>query len=254
MLTAAWAEVARGIYQLPASAPDRVHLWETSVSGSAAILPVVARYLSPDERARADRFRFPRDRDSYVLSRGLLRRLLASYTNAPPERIQLAYGPYGKPMVEMGTRPEVKFNVSHSGDMVLVGFAAQELGVDIERMQADLDFAGLAKTSFSRIEEDAVLALPAERRASLFYEYWSCKEACIKADGRGLSAPLKQFSIVPSPAGKDWREVGAAAPDVFGTQWRIRTVNEIGGYAAAVAKGGDEWDVTRIRLEPDGAR
>jgi 4'-phosphopantetheinyl transferase len=88
--------------------------------------------------------------------------------------------------MEMSSEPSLQFNVSHSGDVVLLGFALRNLGVDVERRQDGVDFAGLAKTSFSQMEQDTILALTPEKRASLFYEYWTCKEACIKADGRGL--------------------------------------------------------------------
>jgi 4'-phosphopantetheinyl transferase len=150
--------------------------------------------------------------------------------------------------MEMSSEPSLQFNVSHSGDVVLLGFALRNLGVDVERRQDGVDFAGLAKTSFSQMEQDTILALTPEKRASLFYEYWTCKEACIKADGRGLSAPLHQFSIVASARGSEWRDVAVANPGVFESAWRVRMLGTIPGYAAAVAAPGDGWDVVRMQL------
>ncbi len=205
--------------------------------------------MSADEHARAGRYHFPRDRDSYLLSRGLLRQLLAGYTNGHPAQLRFRYGAQGKPALEEDetSKSGLNFNVSHSGDMLLLGFAHREIGVDIERRQEDLDFVGLAKTSFSSQEQEALFALPPSERASLFYEYWSCKEACIKADGRGLSTPLDQFSIVDSGRGSQWRTVRAAAW-VFKESWSIRILGGILGYAAAVATSGDDRDVVRIQL------
>lgn len=247
MSTSNWTELTGGIKRELKLLPDRIQLWQVFSSVSHSILATVEPHLIADERTRAQRFRFQRDRDAYVLSRGLLRQLLAAYTGDDPARIQFHYGKHGKPEI---AGSDIGFNVSHSGDAVLLGFALnRELGVDVERMQPDMDFAGLAKTSFSQIEQDAVLALASEQRANLFYEYWTCKEACIKADGRGLSAPLDQFSIVVSAQGPQWREVAGASAGVFDSPWRIRILDTIPGYATAVAAAGRAWDVENMDLQ-----
>jgi 4'-phosphopantetheinyl transferase len=227
---------------------DQIHLWQASVLVPSGILPALDDVLSDDERTLARRFRFQRDHNSYVVSRGLLRYLLAMYSGEQPSRVKFRYGAQGKPELA-GSTSALRFNISHSGDMVLLGFAGQPIGVDIELMQEGLDFAGLAKSSFSDREEKLVNALPAEKRAALFYEYWSCKEACIKADGRGLSAPLKKFSISSSNLGAEWRGVALEFPEVFESSWRIRVLDSIPGYAAAVASAGEGWNLTRMRMQ-----
>jgi 4'-phosphopantetheinyl transferase len=244
-----WSDLADGLRRPPKLDPGQIHLWHASVSVPPAISSVLIRDLSDDERARAARFRFQRDRDSYVVSRALLRQLLAAYTGDPPAWIRFGYGAQGKPAIASAGSPSLSFNVAHSGDAVLLGFAAdREIGVDVERMQNGMDFAGLAQSSFSLTERDAVLALAPEKRASLFYEYWTCKEACIKADGRGLSIPLGQFSIVESVQGPQWREVAVANPGVFEAALCIRILGTMKGYAAAIAAPGTGWDVVRMDL------
>lgn len=250
MLVISGSELVDGLKHEPRLIPGQIHIWQACASASASILPAVAQRLATDERSRASRFRFARDRDSYVLSRGILRQLIAAYTGEQPERIRFHYGAQGKPAIANSDPPGLRFNVSHSGDAILLAFAAdRELGVDVERMRNDADFVALAETSFSHEERNAIVALSGDQRASLFYEYWTCKEACIKADGRGLSAPLDQFSIVPSMQGTRWREAAVAVQGVFESAWRIRILETIPGYAAAVAAAGSEWDVVRINLE-----
>jgi 4'-phosphopantetheinyl transferase len=242
-----WPEVLDGEELESNLLPGSIQLWQASVLLSAPVLARLDGVLSSDEQARAGRFRFPRHREAYVVSRGLLRYLVASYAGAHPGKLEFSYGAQGKPAI---AESKIRFNVSHSGDAVLLGFAVdREIGVDVELMQSGLDFAGLARTSFSHAEQSAVIALAPNQRANLFYEYWTCKEACIKADGRGLSAPLDQFSIVTSAEGRQWREVATASPNVFGAPWRVRIVDAIPGYAAAVAAAGSGWDVQRITLE-----
>ena len=70
-----WPELFAGRRFQPEPAPDQIHLWQSSVAVSPAILKALDGLLSNDERARAGRFRFQRDHDSYVLLRGLLRQL-----------------------------------------------------------------------------------------------------------------------------------------------------------------------------------
>ena len=51
---------------------DAVHLWRADLGLEAACLRRLERNLSADERERASRFRFARDRDRFVGARGLL--------------------------------------------------------------------------------------------------------------------------------------------------------------------------------------
>jgi 4'-phosphopantetheinyl transferase len=142
----------------------------------------------------------------------------------------------------------LRFNVSHSGERVLLAFRmGAEVGADIERRRPDLDFAGLAESSFAPEERAAVLTLPPAERANLFYEYWTCKEACLKADGCGLSAPLDGFRIVGSERTPELRAVIAdEALNTF-SELQIRTLNAGPDYAAAVAASGD-WDLALMRI------
>jgi 4'-phosphopantetheinyl transferase len=249
MRVVTWTAVLEGTADQPKLVPGQIHLWQASVAVSPATLQVLGGLLSSDERERAGRFRFQRDHDSYAVSRGLLRRLLAAYTGVHAAQIQFKYGDQGKPAIAKPGDPSLRFNVSHSGDAVLLGFALdREIGVDIERMREDVDFAGLARSSFSQSERETGLALERDERARLFYEYWTCKEACIKADGRGLSVPLDQFSIVASAQGPQCRDISVEGPGVFASAMRIRILDAMPGYAAAAAMAGTGWDVVAMRI------
>jgi 4'-phosphopantetheinyl transferase len=249
MRVVTWTECLEGTGDQPKLVPGQIHLWQSSVAVSPATLQALEELLSSAERESAGRFRLPRDHDSYAVSRGLLRRLLAAYSGVHAARIQFQYGDQGKPAIAKPGNPSLRFNVSHSGDAVLLGFALdREIGVDIERMREDVDFAGLSRSSFSQTERESVLALDRDERARLFYEYWTCKEACIKADGRGLSVPLDQFSIVASAQGPQCREISVAGPGVFASAMRIRILDAIPGYAAAAAMAGTAWDVVPMRI------
>lgn len=137
---------ARGIYELP---PDEVHVWRASLDQRQDHFGRLMRILSPQERARAERFHFEADRKRCVLARGLLRLLLGHCLGRPADRLQFHYNEFGKPSLAGGLYPPVQFNVSHSGDLVLIAFGRDRaLGVDIERMRTDVATEEIATRFF----------------------------------------------------------------------------------------------------------
>lgn len=235
-----------GEIPIPPLLPSRIDVWSVRTDLPLDALERLSGFLDADDRDRRDKFYFERDQRRFAACRGTLRLLLGAYQNGEPASIRFDYGPQGKPSVASprahGSR--VRFNVSHSGDVCLLAFAVdREVGVDVEAARGDVNFVELAETVFSPAERVALSALPAERRGELFYEYWSCKEACIKADGRGLSVPLQHFSIVPFGERPEWRKVNVDEPHALSPRMRIRILQICDGDSAALAAEGDDWDV-----------
>lgn len=161
----------------------------------------LAGLLSADERQRAGRFAFARERRRYIVARTRLRQLLGERLGAAPESLQFVYRLRGKPALERrpGQR-DLRFNVSHCGEVAAYAFAeGREVGVDIEEVRALPDADDIAMRFFSRRERAAYLRLPASERAQGFFNCWTRKEAFVKALGSGLSHPLDSFdsSLIP---------------------------------------------------------
>jgi len=220
-------------------APDVVDVWRVSVLESP--IAELTRLLSAEERERAERFAFLRDRDQFIAVRGWLRRLLGAYLHRSPSDIRFALGPQGKPHLdEPGC--DLQFNVSHSGDVGMLAFSRdRELGVDVERDERSVDVADLARSCFSDVEQRAFESLPTHRRRERFFQLWSAKEAYIKARGGGLSIPLQDFSIDVSSESDEWIVTTSTPADV--PFQLVRRLPAPAGYAAAVAVGGDSWKV-----------
>ena len=218
-----------------------VHVWRAALEPA----PVDAGpdVLSPDERERAARFHFERDRARFTACRALLRRLLGGYTGLAPEAVAFGYGAHGKPYVEQDA--QVRFNLSHSHGTAMLAFARQEVGVDVERIRAGLDFAGLARTCFSAEERERIFSRPAAEQAEAFFEYWTAKEACIKAEGGGLSIPLRRFSIIE----RGELAEAVAEPGVAMRNWSVRRLAAGLGYRAAVAACGAGWRVLELEAK-----
>jgi 4'-phosphopantetheinyl transferase len=234
---------------VPTMTENCVHVWSIP-TGTVHKLETFAEVLSRDEKARADRFHFERDRRAFIVCRGTLRRLISSYTGQDASRIGFRLGPQGKPSLKEKHESDLRFNVSHSGELALLAFSLQqEVGVDVELKRAEVDFLSLADLSFSKDERAAIHSCSPADRADLFYEFWTCKEACIKADGRGLSVPLDQFSVATRGVDPRWREIVSMGKHSLapGMRGRMLAVGE--DYAAATVTNLPAWQVLQMDME-----
>jgi len=65
-----------------------IHVWHAPLDREPDFLQRLEATLSNDERARADRFRFVRDRNDFLVARGLLRKLLGRYLDQSPADVE----------------------------------------------------------------------------------------------------------------------------------------------------------------------
>lgn len=224
----------------PELRPRRVHVWRASLEFEPERLGRFAQTLSDDERARAQRFLFERDRNSFIAARGILRDLLARYVGCAPRDLEFIYGPQGKPALSDGnTSNPFRFNLSHShGLAVLAVTRESEIGVDVEKIKPERAGEELARRYFSPAEVEELLALPADQRAEGFFLCWTRKEAYVKALGEGLRFPLDRFrvSLSPGQPAQLYRDAGA--------RWSVKafdpSFNLEARYAAAVVSEGKD--------------
>ena len=221
---------------------DEVHVWRATLRRAPADIAALGRLLSEDERERAARFRFARDRDDFTAARGTLRLILGLYTGRPPSGLRFIYNSFGKPSLEdVAAGGVLRFNLSHAGGVALYAVASgREVGIDLELMREDLECEELAGRFFSRREVAALRALPAEERTRAFFNCWTRKEAYIKARGQGLSLPLDSFDITLSP--HEPPALLATRGDAKdSSRWSLRELTIGPGYAAALAVEGSGW-------------
>ncbi|MBL8756608.1 MAG: 4'-phosphopantetheinyl transferase superfamily protein, partial [Planctomycetes bacterium] len=169
--------------------PDELHVWVVPLHGDPERWGAL---LNAAEQLRLSRFHFADHRRRYQIGHGALRTILAGYMDEDPTAVQFAQGPRGKPYVS-GKGPF--FNLSHSGKLAVVGIAAIELGLDLEKVRHLESLTEIARKHFSTTEFAALDALQGEARELAFYRCWTRKEAYIKALGEGLSMPLDSFDV-----------------------------------------------------------
>ncbi len=148
--------------------------------------------LSAEERRRHQGLSQPARARQFLLSRYLLRQLLACRLGLEPAQLVLTEEAHGRPCLHHGA---LDFNLSHSGDWLILAVGTTRLGVDLEQTRRLGDPLALARRYCHPHELAQLQALPAAAQAPAFLRLWSLKEALLKAHGGGLQAGLARFAL-----------------------------------------------------------
>ncbi len=226
---------ARTASRRPAHRLDEVEVVGIALNVVESALHARAVHLSPDERERAARFRFGRDRRRFIACRGALRALIGERLAVDPSTIEFAYGPHGRPELAGPHVGKVAFNVSHSEEVALCALAAEgPLGVDVERVREFPDLDSVTSSYFSSGECAWIDEGEPAARAERFFRLWTVKEAWLKAECDGLAGPLTEIEVLPGSDGNPRvRALRPDGPDVSG--WRLRSFRPAPGFIAALA-------------------
>ena len=214
---------------------DEVHVWLADVAGlEDGGLDRLWATLSSEEKEAIERYRFQRDRDVHILSRGGLRQILSRYAAVAPENLEFSVTPYGKPCLNSPHSTDLRFSVSHSGGLVAWALAeGREIGIDVEQVRELPDFLDIARTVFTPREREFLSELEGEERNRAFFRFWTRKEAYVKARGKGLTIPLQSFEV----AGDSSQIVISGPPgdSPQGQSWLVTDLDAPTGYRGAVA-------------------
>ncbi|MFB2934107.1 4'-phosphopantetheinyl transferase superfamily protein [Aerosakkonemataceae cyanobacterium BLCC-F154] len=176
--------------------PDYVHIWRINLDLSTDLLTDLAVNLSLEERQRAERFYFERDRKKFIACRGLLRIILSRYLKREPHQLEFAYSPQGKPKLKsIDSEESLCFNVSHSQNLAVFAIALNRpVGIDLEYLRQIPNIEQLAERFFAPSEFSIINALPTAQQQEAFFRFWTIKEAYLKATGEGL-AGLQKIAV-----------------------------------------------------------
>jgi len=169
-----------------------VDLWRIDLDALAPFVEI--KLLSDEERVRAERLRFERDRGRYLAAHLALRVLLGRALARSPDTLIFTQAEFGKP--RLAVAPQCAFNLSHSEGVGLVAIGGEhELGVDIEVVRELNDVHALAQRCCTDAECAVLFAQPAHALSRAFLRSWTRKEACLKALGVGLSAGPQSVEV-----------------------------------------------------------
>ncbi|MGC9506240.1 4'-phosphopantetheinyl transferase family protein [Baaleninema sp.] len=210
---------------------DTVDLWCVALDAENFPNEDTREILSESERKRSQRYRFDRDRRRFVLARTALRWILGDYLQISPQAVQFEYGDRGKPYLP---DTALSFNLSHSQDLALIAITwNRALGVDLEYKRT-IDSTALAQRFFSPREVAALNQIAEPQRNATFFDYWTCKEAYLKATGEGIAGLSGvEVSLTPEP------RLFVQSPQT----WTLQPLLVRSDYAAALVVEGEPVEV-----------
>ena len=224
-----------------------IHIWRANLNLLPNQIQSFGPIFSSDEWQRAQRFYFERDRIRFIAGRGILRTILSRYLALPPGQIEFCYGPHGKPsLTDICGDQSLCFNLSHSADLALYAVTRdRQIGVDIEQVRP-VEADQLAQRFFSPREYAVINSLPLQQQQTAFFQLWTCKEASLKATGKGISG-LEQCEIslgIKQPPQLIRLNGDALSSD----DWSIQQLTPAHGYVASLAAEGVDLQISYFKF------
>lgn len=220
----------------PELASNEIHVWAVPLSARAGVLETHAATLSPDEKARAERFKHEKHRHRFVVGRGALRDILGQYLQTEPAKLSFDYSNNGKPaLAGVFALAGFHFNLAHSEDLALVAITRIGIvGVDVECVRAIKDADELVARFFSARESELFHAVPATEKPAAFFNLWTRKEALLKATGEGITRSLSLVEVSFLP-GEPARLLAVSGDTAKAAEWTLMELSPAPGFAGAVA-------------------
>jgi 4'-phosphopantetheinyl transferase len=233
--------------RIPPIAAGEVQVWRLHIAEFQPWLGQLGQLLSLPERVRAQRFKSVDLQQQFVITRAILRILLSAYTGTAAQKISLYSAPGGK--LRMRSAREVHFNISHAGNVAIIGFAGdREIGVDLE-LDPPENAERLAGYLLPQHEVQLVRQMPSSLARSRFGTMWTRMEACAKATGSGVASTIAQRHhdrFVSAP----WCSAAGSHIDVDAPT--VRSFRLGLGMVCSVAAFGANWNLKPMRLMPSG--
>jgi 4'-phosphopantetheinyl transferase len=176
--------------------------------------------------------------------------LLGAYLAVPASEVQLESGAHGRPVLA-APGAALDFNWSHSASRAVVVLARRlpRLGVDVEYPRARRDCLALARRFFAASEYQQLERLTPMARHKAFVQFWTAKEAVLKADGRGLAYGLDRVAFALEGTGVRARQF--AGPVGAAGSWQLRHWPLPDAACATLAWQGGEREVRHFTASPD---
>lgn len=136
--------------------------------------------ISPERAEKAKRYRKIDDRKRCIAGGLLIKQFLKNAV--------ITYNEFGKPVADNG----MHFNLSHSGDYVLLALSDCEIGCDIEKVRSvNAEKAG--RIVFCENEMNKITS--SFDKTDTFLELWTKKESLLKCMGKGFHRNSKSVDV-----------------------------------------------------------
>lgn len=207
--------------------------------------------LTVEESYRAARLPAAHLRSRLVSARAFLRLALALHLGIRPADVAILRAGSRKPMLAAPDESSrsLHFNLSHSDRIAVLAINdSTPVGIDVEKIDPNIDCDAVAKDVFSVEERASLAALPARSRLAAFVSTWTRKEAFLKGLGEGLTRQLDQFTVSTDPNEAPTLLAVPFAPHLVG-QWSLHTVPVGERFAATLAVNAPDTQLTLLTWE-----
>ena len=167
----------------------RVKVFENPESITDGELAGLAARLTPECRARAQRYKYRSGRAQSLVADGLLLDLVGEVSGASALPQCGVADAAGKPIFVH--RPDLHFNKSHCSRAVVCALGDAPVGVDVEAIPEAVD-AELCERCFSA--EEIADIMTADNPAARFAQQWTRKESLVKLEGVGIIDDMPSLS------------------------------------------------------------
>lgn len=150
------------------------------------------QFVEDSKKNRIEKLVIKKYKYKVLFSELLIRMIICDKLNLKNNQILIKKNEYGKPFLV--NCEKFHFNISHSGEWIVCAVDNNVVGIDIEKISI-VDYCTIARTFFNKEESSFIFQGCVDEHLKNFYTIWTLKESYIKADGRGLSLPLKSFTI-----------------------------------------------------------
>jgi 4'-phosphopantetheinyl transferase len=175
---------------------DRVHIWRANLNLPREQVQKLINLLSFDELERANRYKFEKHRNRFIVARSTLRKILSIYLNIEPDRLEFEYSDRGKPFLVSFQQDNWQFNLSHSEELAVYAISTNNsIGIDLEYIRTMPDAENIAKRFFAGSEYQWISSFTGEAQTKAFFRCWTAKEAYLKATGEGIAGGLERLQI-----------------------------------------------------------
>lgn len=210
-------------YQFTGLAIDssRINIFKIEIDQCFQVISIrYHNYLSKEELEKASRFLHETDKRRFIVSRYLLRVILADCVGLHPTAVRFHEVERRKPATE-----GISFNLSYSANFLVIGLGRNPLGIDIEFKRTDFNFETLLEDCFCAEEQDFINQ---GHKRNRFYTLWTRKEAILKATGEGITDDLRDLQCMQDIVRRN------------SMLWRVSTFLVTDDYVLSFAIGADE--------------
>lgn len=172
----------------PIDFESEIRIHKIYIPDHVSAIPFYFGLLDDSEKKRAKNYLQAKDGQRFIIARGILKVLASQYLGIAALEVVIKVGANKKPFISVTSSTQLDYNISHSGNWILIAFGYGNIGIDVEEIQSSFNYESLLPVCFSQVEQECIHDYANPR--VMFYRLWTRKESLVKATSKGLDDHL----------------------------------------------------------------